>query len=141
MGIIPEMQNWGSALRWYHGSVSCFNSVWTEWTQGHPPFPAADHPPNFFPVVTSGTSHSAILGLWTSQHHILSLTPYDQTTMIPQNYFPEVEATINHGVNGIRVPLHLPLYGLLFPLPGCGSGQCGPLFPSWPRGSRALNIS
>ena len=47
-----------------HGSVSCFNSVWTERMQGRPFYQPLDHPPTLFPVTTFGAIFSAILCLW-----------------------------------------------------------------------------
>nr|XP_035938093.1 LOW QUALITY PROTEIN: ferritin light chain-like [Halichoerus grypus] len=83
-------------------SVSCFNSVWMEWTQGHPFYQPLTTLQPFFQsqaLEPSSQPHSASR---TSQHLILSLAPYYQSTMnfqIHQNYSTEVEAAINCLVN------------------------------------------
>ena len=62
------------------GSLSCFNSVWTEQTQGQTLPPASDHPPTLFPVATFRTSNSAILGLQdkpTLFFELSSLLPFN----------------------------------------------------------------
>lgn len=82
--------------------VHCFESAWTEQTQGHPFFqPPATLQPLFqsWPLEPSSQPSSAS---GTSQYHLLSLAPYCWATMssqMHQNYSTEVEAAISRLVN------------------------------------------
>lgn len=83
------------------GSVSCFNSVWTEQTQGRSFFQSSTTLQPFFQSQTTEPSQPP-LACETSHHRVLSLIPYCLTTMssqIRQNYSTEVEAAVNRLVN------------------------------------------
>ena len=81
-------------------SVSCFNSAWTEQTQGRPLLqPPTTLQPSFqSQPPESATQLSAISG---TSHHFL--TPYYyrpiMSSQIRQNYSTEVEAAVNRLVN------------------------------------------
>ena len=103
------------------GSVSCFNSAWREQPR-EPLAPASNYPPTFFPVATSGVSHSAV--------HAHQDQPPFFNALLPTNHeLPDPSELFYRG-GGRRQPpgehatagrLHLPLSGLLFrPLEGVG---------------------
>lgn len=112
------------------GSVSCFNSAWTEQTQGRP---LLQPPTTLQPFFQSQPSESAtqLSAITGTSHHFL--TPYYyrpiMSSQIRQNYSTEVEAPVNRLVYmQLRASLHLPLYRLLFRPRRCGPGGCGSLF-------------
>ncbi|KAK1331274.1 LOW QUALITY PROTEIN: hypothetical protein QTO34_009225 [Cnephaeus nilssonii] len=76
-------------------SVSCFNSVWTEQTQGHPLF---QPPTTFQHLIQSPPSEPPLRPANTVLFCFSTLTPYCRTTMssqIRQNYSTKVEAAVN----------------------------------------------
>lgn len=82
------------------GSVSCFNSAWTEQTQGRP---LLQPPTTLQPFFQSQPSESAtqLSAITGTSHHFL--TPYYyrpiMSSQIRQNYSTEVEAAVNRLVN------------------------------------------
>ncbi|TKC35007.1 hypothetical protein EI555_005291, partial [Monodon monoceros] len=82
--------------------LSCFNSVWTEQTQGHPFLQPPTTLKPFFQSQPSESATQLSSVTWTSQHHFLSLTPYYQSTIssqIRQNYSTKVESADSLLVN------------------------------------------
>ncbi|MCI3727308.1 hypothetical protein MQC61_23735, partial [Escherichia coli] len=84
------------------GSVSCFNSVWTEQTQGRPLLQPPTTLQPFFQSQPSDSASQLSSVSGTSQHHFLSLAPYCRPAMssqVRQNYSTEVEAFVNRLIN------------------------------------------
>ena len=103
--------------------VSCFNSVWTEQTQGNPLL----QPPTFSPVTTFIISHSAVLDHLDRPTPVFELNSW----LLINHELPNLSESFHRHEGHCQLPgqhasvglRHPPASGLLF-----WPGGCGPLF-------------